>query len=52
LVLTTTAVGATKNIVVRGIVVKVAGVIQPLLTPSGHRLKLVNKGDFQSLLNS
>jgi hypothetical protein len=51
LVFTSAAVGATKNIQVKGIVVKVAGVVQALLTPSGRRLTLVNKSDFQSLLN-
>jgi Sporulation and spore germination len=46
LVLTAYDVGATI-----GIVIKVAGVTQHLLTPSGTRATLVTKGDFQSLLN-
>src|SRR5277367_1664726 len=47
LVLTAYGVGAT-----RGIVIKVAGVIQSLPTPSGKSLRLVSKQDFQSLLDS
>jgi hypothetical protein len=47
LVLTANGVGATG-----GIVIKVAGVIQSLPTPSGKSLRLVNQQDFQSLLNS
>ncbi len=47
LVLTAYGVGATK-----GIVIKVAGVIQSLPTPSGTSLRLVTQQDFQSLLNS
>jgi hypothetical protein len=39
--------GATK-----GIVIKVAGVIEPLLKPSGQRLTRVTESDFESLLNS
>jgi Sporulation and spore germination len=47
LVLTANGVGATK-----GMVIKVAGVIQSLPTPSGTSLKLVTQQDFQSLLDS
>jgi spore germination protein GerM len=47
LVLTAFGVGATK-----GIEIKVAGVVQPLLTPSGKHLTLVSQGDFLSLLAS
>jgi hypothetical protein len=47
LVFTANGVGAAK-----GIVIKVAGVIQSLPTPSGHSLRLVTQQDFQSLLNS
>ncbi len=47
LVLTAYDVGAT-----RGIVIKVAGVTQSLLTPSGRHATLVTEGDFQSLLSS
>jgi hypothetical protein len=47
LVLTAYDVGATK-----GIVIKVAGVTQSLLTPSGRHATLVTEGDFQSLLSS
>jgi hypothetical protein len=47
LVFTANGVGATK-----GIVIKVAGVIQSLPTPSGHSLRLVTQQDFQTLLNS
>jgi Sporulation and spore germination len=47
LVLTAYDVGATK-----GIVIEVAGVVQPLLTPSGKRRTLVTQGDFLSLLAS
>ena len=46
LVLTAFAVGAT-----RGIVVKVAGVTQHLLTPTGARVTLVTQSDVQRLLN-
>jgi len=47
LVFTAFDAGATK-----GIVIKVAGVIEPLLTPSGQRLTRVTESDFESLLNS
>ncbi len=47
LVLTADRVGATN-----GIVIKVAGVIQSLPTPSGKSLKLVTPQDFESLLDS
>ena len=46
LVFTAYDVGATK-----GIVIKVAGVTQDLLLPSGQRASLVNEEDFLSLLN-
>jgi hypothetical protein len=46
LVLTAYAVGATN-----GITVKVAGVTQRLLMPSGARSSFVTQKDFQSLLN-
>jgi len=46
LVLTADVAGATK-----GIVVQVVGVVQELITPNGHRLTLVSKKNFQSLLN-
>ncbi|MCU1364195.1 MAG: hypothetical protein JWM55_2023 [Acidimicrobiaceae bacterium] len=47
LVLTAYDVGATK-----GVVVKVAGVVQALPTPSGKPQTLVTQQDFQSLLHS
>jgi hypothetical protein len=47
LVLTAYDVGATK-----GVVIKVAGVVQSLPTPSGKSLTLVAQQDFQSLLHS
>ncbi len=47
LVFTATDAGASK-----GIVVKVAGVNQNLLLPSGHRAALVSANDFKALLSS
>jgi hypothetical protein len=44
---TANGVGATK-----GIVIKVAGVIQALPTPTGKSLRLVTQQDFQSLLDT
>jgi spore germination protein GerM len=44
---TANGVGATK-----GIVIKVAGVIQTLPTPNGQSLRLVTQQDFQSLLDT
>ena len=47
LVLTGADAGAEK-----GIVIKVAGVTQHLLLPSGQRTEVATEGDFESLLNS